>query len=85
MAELAYSLCTLTALVCCLLLLRGFSRSGNRLLLWGGLCFAGLTLNNLLLAIDKIVVPEIDHFLYRLILALVAMLVLLFGLIWDWQ
>ena len=85
MAALVYSLCTVTALICCFLLLRGYFRSGNKLLLWGGLCFAGLTLNNGLLAVDKLVVPEMDLFLWRLVVALLAMLVLLFGLIWDLQ
>ena len=86
MAGLVYSLCTATALICCLLLLRGYQRSRNKLLLWGGLCFAGLTLNNGLLAVDKIVFPdEIDLFVWRLLVALSAMLVLLFGLIWDFE
>ena len=44
-----------------------------------------LTLNNGLLAVDKLVVPEIDLFSWRLLVALLAMLVLLFGLIWDLQ
>jgi hypothetical protein len=85
MAALVYSLCTATALICCVLLLRGYQRSRNKLLLWGGLCFAGLTLNNGLLAVDKLMVPEIDLFFWRLMVALIAMLVLLFGLIWDLQ
>jgi hypothetical protein len=73
MAALVYSLCTATALICCVLLLRGYQR------------FAGLTLNNGLLAFDKLMVPEIDLFFWRLMVALIAMLVLLFGLIWDLQ
>jgi len=86
MAALVYSLCTVTALICCFLLLRGYQRSRNKLLLWGGLCFAGLTLNNGLLAVDKIIFPdEINLFVWRLLLALSAMLVLLFGLIWDFE
>jgi hypothetical protein len=52
-------------------------------LLWSGLCFVGLTLNNLLLVIDKLVFPNIDMSTPRLSVALLAMTVLLFGLIWD--
>jgi len=37
------------------------------------------------LAFDKLMVPEIDLFFWRLMVALIAMLVLLFGLIWDLQ
>jgi hypothetical protein len=84
MAEIAYALCTITALLCTWLLLRGYSQSGYKLLLWGGLCFFGLTLNNALLMIDKVVLPTtVDLFTWRLVLALGAMIVLLYGLIWD--
>lgn len=78
-----YGLCALTALLCSFLLLRAYSRSRYKLLLWGGLCFAGLTLNNLLLIVDRILVPYVDLFTLRLVAALVAMLILLYGLIWD--
>lgn len=65
------------------MLLRTYSRSGYKLLLWGGLCFVGLTLNNLLLIVDKFVVPYFDLSTWRLVLALAALLVFLYGLIWD--
>ena len=77
MAAVFYALCTLTAALCAWLLLRSYYRSRYRLLLWGGLCFAGLTLNNALLVIDK-QIPEIDLFTWRLVLGLAAMLVLLY-------
>ena len=82
MAAVFYALCTLTAALCAWLLLRSYYRSHYRLLLWGGLCFAGLTLNNALLVIDK-EIPAIDLFTWRLVLGLAAMLVLLYGIIWD--
>lgn len=83
MAAIVYMLCTLTALVCTWLLLRAWRRSGYRLLLWSGLCFAGLTFNNLFLVIDKVVLPSIDLSIGRTSVALLAMAVLLHGLIWD--
>src|SRR5262245_41355521 len=83
MAAVIYSLCALTALTCSYLLLQGYRRSRYRLLLWSGLCFAGLTANNLLLVIDKLVLPDVDLSTWRLIVALLAMMVLLYGLIWD--
>jgi hypothetical protein len=83
MAAIIYSLCALTALGCALLLLRGYRRSRYRLLLWSGLCFAGLTANNILLVIDKVALPEIDLSIWRTLVALIAMTILLFGLIWD--
>jgi hypothetical protein len=83
MAGIVYGLCTMTALACCVLLLRAYQGSANRLLLWGGLCFAGLTLNNALLAADKLLSTDVNLFVWRLLVALIAMLILLFGLIWD--
>jgi Family of unknown function (DUF5985) len=81
--EVFYALCTLTALFCAWLLLRAYFRTRYKLLLWGGLCFLGLTLNNALLVADKQLFPDLNLFTWRLLIALVAMLVLLYGIIWD--
>lgn len=83
MAAIIYSLCALTALVCTVLLFQAYRRGGYRLLLWSGLCFAGLTVNNLFLVLDKLVFPSIDLSALRTSVALAAMLVLLYGLIWE--
>ena len=82
MAALIYLLCAATALICTGLLIRAYLRSRYRLLLWSGICFAGLTLNNLLLVLDKVVV-EMDLSIWRISVALVALSVLLYGLVWD--
>ncbi len=81
MAGVFYALCTVTALFCAWMLLRAYHRSRYKLLLWGGLCFVGLTLNNALLVIDKLMLPYVDLFTWRLVVGLAAMLVLLYGLI----
>jgi hypothetical protein len=66
------------------LLLQDYRRGGYRLLLWTGLCFAGLTINNLLLVIDKLILPlDVDLSLWRNATVLLSMAVLLYGLIWD--
>jgi len=83
MAAVIYTLCMLTALICTYLLLQAYRRRNYRLLLWSGLCFAGLTLNNLLLVLDKIALPLVDLSALRTAVALLAMSVLLFGLVWD--
>jgi len=57
MALITYGLCALVALLCAWLLLTAWQRHGLRLLLWSGLCFAGFTLNNVLLVLDKVVYP----------------------------
>ena len=83
MAAAIYSLCALTALVCTVLLLLAYRRGGYRLLLWSGLCFGGLTLNNILLVIDKILLPTVDLATWRTSVALASMTILLYGLVWD--
>lgn len=83
MAALIYSLCTLTCLACFGLLLRAWRSSRSRLLFWSALCFAGLSMNNFLLVVDKLVVPDMDLSTLRLTTALVALLLLLFGLVWE--
>lgn len=83
MAALIYGLCTLTALVCAYLLLTAYRRGRYRLLLWSGLGFAGLTLNNLVLALDKLVFTLMDLTIWRTIIALLSFMIILYGLIWD--
>lgn len=83
MAAAIYTLCALTAAVCAYLLLLAYSRGGYRLLLWSGLCFVGLTLNNILLVVDKLMLPLIDLSVWRTLMSLAAMIILLYGLIWD--
>jgi hypothetical protein len=83
LAETTYLLCAATALVCVGLLLRAFLRTGVRLLLWSGICFIALSLENALLFLDVVIVPDVDLQAWRNIVALVGLLCLLFGLIWD--
>lgn len=84
MAALIYSLCALTAFLCTWLLFAAWRRSRYRLLLWGALCFAGLTLGNLVLIADKIFLgDDIDLSLWRYAITLVSLLILLYGLIFD--
>jgi hypothetical protein len=82
MAETIYTLCFLTSLACAWLLLRSYRRTGHRLLLWSGLCFVGLTLNNVFLLLDKLVFPNVDLLPFRLGASLSALLLLLYGLIY---
>ncbi|HWA03434.1 MAG TPA: DUF5985 family protein [Rhizomicrobium sp.] len=83
MAAAIYSLCALVALLCAVMLLRAWRRQRYRLLLWSGVCFAGLTLNNLLLVLDKVFLPETNLSVPRIVVAVLSMSVLLYGLIWD--
>jgi hypothetical protein len=82
-AETIYALCALTSLACALLLARGHRRSRARLLAWSSACFGLLALNNGLLFLDLVIVPTVDLSLLRHATALLAILLLLVGLVWD--
>jgi hypothetical protein len=70
-AESIYLLCIATSACAAFLLLRAHRASRVPLLFWSGLCFVGLALNNVVLFVDLVM------------LALVSLLLLLFGLIWG--
>jgi hypothetical protein len=82
-AEIVYALCALTSLLCTVLLLRAYVQGRARFLLWSGICFAGLTVNNVFLFLDKVVLPDTDLQLLRTTSAVIALLPLLYGMIWD--
>lgn len=78
-----YSLCFLTSSACAFLLARSFARTRMRLLLWSALCFLFLGLNNLVVIIDFLIVPDVSFQLLRLALSFAGVLLLLFGLVWE--
>jgi hypothetical protein len=83
MAEAVYLLCALTSVCCAALLWRSYSRTHTSLLLWSFLCFTGLAANNILLFVDLVMVPAIDLSVLRGVLALLGMMALIFGLVWE--
>jgi hypothetical protein len=84
-AEAVYVLCALTSLGCAALLLRGYLQRRSRLLLWSSVCFAFLTLNNVLLFVDLVLVTAVDLSVWRAVSGLMGLLILVFGLVWDTQ
>jgi hypothetical protein len=82
MAAAVFLLSALISLACAALLLRSFARSRSGLLLWAGLCFIGLSVNNLLLLLDE-VADDVDLASWRTAPALAGMLALVFGLVWE--
>lgn len=80
---LIYLLAVATSALCAYLLLRAYLRSGTRLLIYSSICFWLLGLNNLVLAVDILLLPEIDLSLIRSFTALLAISVLLIGFIWE--
>jgi hypothetical protein len=81
---IVYLLCFVTSSACAYLLGRSYSKTRARLLLWSAICFLFLAINNLLLVVDLVFLPmDVDLRFARLITALIASWVLLFGLVWD--
>ena len=81
---IVYVLCFLTSTACAWLLGRSYVHNGTRLLLWSSICFGFLAANNLALVLDLVVWPEdVDLRLLRLLLALAAIVALVWGFIWE--
>jgi len=80
---LIYVLSLLAAALCTWLLIRGYHRSGTRLLFWSGLCFGFLSLNSFAVILDILIFPTADLQLLRHGASLAAVGTLLFGLIWE--
>ena len=90
MAEVVYACCALTSIACAVMLFRGFLRSRARFLIWCGLCFGFLAINNGLLFVDRVLFPDdVLHFLsfeasvWRSFAAFTGLTLLVFGLVWD--
>lgn len=83
MSSMVYILGAVVSFVCAVLLLRGYRRGRRKFLLWSGLCFLGLAVNNALVFVDLVLLPQTDIYLLRLCTTTLAMLMLLYGLIWE--
>lgn len=84
MLAIVNALGTLTVGLCAFLLLRAYARVRQRLLLWSGLCFAGLMVSNAVLFVDLSIVPaDVSLYTWRLAIAAFSMLLLIYGLIFE--
>jgi uncharacterized protein DUF5985 len=78
-----YVLSFLTSGFCATLLMREYRRTRSRLLLWSSLSFMFWALNHATVFADLVMFPDVDLSLSRATLALIAVSLLLYGLIWD--
>jgi hypothetical protein len=78
-----YLLCALTAGGCSALLYKAYRASHAPLLFWSALCFAGLTLSNLIVVVDNVFLPMSDFAPWRVGISVVSIGVLLYGLIME--
>jgi hypothetical protein len=83
MASIIYSLCAALSLGIAVMLWRHHARTRSRLLYWSALGFSGLTVNNLVLVADKLLLPDLDLSLLRQATALLSLVVMLFGFTWE--
>jgi hypothetical protein len=83
MAAVVYLSCALTAFACAALLLRGYARNKVPLLLWSGVCFACMGLENVGTFVDLVLYPELPLAVYRDVIGLVGIIALLRGLVWE--
>jgi hypothetical protein len=83
MAEAIYLLCAATSLVAAGMLLRHYRRRRTKLLLWSCVGFVGLSINNVLVYLDLVLFTGVDLSLVRTAIGAAAMLMLVYGLIWE--
>jgi len=80
-AKFVYILCGLTSILCAGLLFRRFYATQSALLFWSTCCFGCLALTNVMLFIDLVLIPAVDLSPVRGAVALVGVVMLLYGLI----
>jgi len=78
-----YLLCLATSLLCTYLLFRSYRQSGAKLLMWTALCFVFLAANNLSLVADVLVFPDVNLLWLRQLSSLGAVVVLVYGFVWE--
>lgn len=85
MGQTVYILCGILSIACTYLLFKSYRLVPSHLLFWSGLCFGFLAINNLVLFVDLVILPQADFngALLRNIFSSMAGTVLLFGLIWE--
>ena len=83
MPALVYILCFLAACACAGLLLHSYARNRTPLLMWAGVSFIALAVNNFFVLADLILVPDINLLAWRHAAALAAVCTLIYGFIWK--
>lgn len=82
-AEGIYLLCAGTSLIAAFLLARQYASRRTALLFWSVIGFLGLAANNVLVYVDLVLVPTVDLSVIRGLAGVVAVIAMLYGLIWE--
>ena len=84
MAPAVYALSVFASTFCATLLWREYARTQTPLLLWSSLSFFAWAANHVLVFTDLVILPAtIDLSMVRAFVAVAAVALLLYGLIWD--
>lgn len=83
LAPVVYLLCLAASAICAWLLVRSYRRTRTALLMWSAACFVFLALNNLLVVIDLVLLPDVDLQMLRLFLSLAGLGMMLYGFVWE--
>ena len=78
-----YSMCAVTAAVTATMLLRAWRPGGTAMLFWSGLCFVGLTVSNVVVLVDLLLVPQYDLRWLRNSAGLLSVSLLIYGLLLE--
>lgn len=73
----------LATVACSVVLFRGYTRHRVRILMWGTMFFAFLTLNNVALFIEVVAIPNVDLRTARVVFTGLGTACLLSGFVWD--
>jgi hypothetical protein len=82
MAGVVFLLCGVASVAALGLLVRAYRASGGRLVKWAAVCFAGLAVNNVLLAIDELVLTS-DEVTWRAIPGAIGLLAFVYALTFE--
>ncbi|MBC7693172.1 MAG: hypothetical protein H7222_15515 [Methylotenera sp.] len=83
MAALVYVLCAFTSSLCAYVLIAKYRVTRLRMLGWCGLGFVGFALNNVLLVVDLVLMPDSNLSIVRTIPALIGVSLMIWGLVWE--
>ena len=81
MGLFVYLLCTMTSLLCCLMLVLQYRRSPGPFLMHSAVAFLCFAVSNVLLSVDLVLLPQVDLRLWRNLATLAGVIILLVALI----
>jgi len=83
MSSSVYILLAIVSIYCAVVLLKSYFRVKVPLLLWAGLFFCGYVITSVLVVGEKVIFDSWDTHIFRMSVALISTLLLLYGLIFK--